>query len=76
MRTLRTFYIFAVHWQIYPFIGGESDVSWKEEQNPGSSLADCVHTAIFQNIRENRTPCHANQIQGGAPHASDLQQNE
>ena len=29
-RTLRRFYIFAVHWQIYPFIGGESDVPWKE----------------------------------------------
>ena len=25
----------------------------------GSSVADCVHTAIFQNIRENRVPYHA-----------------
>ena len=37
-----------------PFIGGESDVPWKERKNSGSSVADCVHTAIFQNIRENR----------------------
>ena len=69
---LRTFYIFAVHWQIYPFIGGESDVSWKEEQNPGSLVADCIHTAIFPNIHGNRTLYHANQIQGGVPHISDL----
>ena len=26
------------------------------ETNSGSSVADCVHTAIFQNIRENRVP--------------------
>ena len=71
-RTSKTFYIFAVHWWMYPFIGGESDVPWKEEQNHGSSVADCVHTAIFQNIRGNRTPYHANQIQGDVPHASDL----
>ena len=32
--------------------------------NSGSSGADCVHTAIFQNIRENHAPCNANQIQG------------
>ena len=38
------------------FIGGESDVPWKERNNSGSSVADCVHTAIFQNIRENRIP--------------------
>ena len=31
-RTSRTFCIFAVHWRIYPFIGGESDVPWKEEK--------------------------------------------
>ena len=35
--------------------------------NPGSSVADCVHTAIFQNIRENCAPYHANQIQGEVP---------
>ena len=28
--------------------------------NSGSSVADCIHTAIFQNIRENREPCNAN----------------
>ena len=32
MQTLRTFCIFTVHWWIYPFIGGESDVLWKEEK--------------------------------------------
>ena len=43
------------------------------ETNSGSSVADCIHTAIFQNIRENRTPCNANQIQGEVPtRISDL----
>ena len=36
--------------------------------NPGSSVADCVHTVIFQNIHENRAPYNANQIQGEVPH--------
>ena len=36
----------------------------RAETNPGSSVADCIHTAIFQNIRENRAPYNANQIQG------------
>ena len=79
MRTLRRFYISAVHWRIYPFIGGESDVPWKErnKSNPGSSVADWVHTAIFQNIRENRVPCNANQIQGEVPtQISDLHQQQ
>ena len=40
--------------------------------SPGSSVADCVHAAIFQNIHEIHTPYHANQIQGDVPHASDL----
>ena len=41
--------------------------------NSGSSVADCVPTAIFQNIRENRVPCNANQIQGEVPtRISDL----
>ena len=40
--------------------------------NPGLSVADCVHTAIFQNIRGNRAPYHANQIQGSGPYTSDL----
>ena len=31
-----------------------------------------LHTAISQNIREIRASYHANQIQGGAPHVSDL----
>ena len=26
------------------------------ETNSGSSVADCVHTAIFQNLRENHVP--------------------
>ena len=29
------------------------------EVNSGSSVADCIHTAIFQNIHENRMPYHA-----------------
>ena len=29
------------------------------ETNSGSSVADCVHTVIFQNIRENRVPYRA-----------------
>ena len=32
-RTSRIFCIFAVHWRIYPFIGGESDVPWKERKS-------------------------------------------
>ena len=40
--------------------------------NPGSSVADCIHTAIFQNIHENRALYHANQIQGGVRYTSDL----
>ena len=34
------------------------------ETNSGSSVADCVHTAIFQNIRKNRVTSNVNQIQG------------
>ena len=44
----------------------------EEEQNPGLSVADCVHTVIFQNICGNRALYDANQIQGGVPHALDL----
>ena len=36
----------------------------RRRTNSGSSVADCVHTAIFQNIRENRVPSTANRIQG------------
>ena len=39
----------------------------KAETNSGSSVADCAHTAIFQNIHENCVPCNANQIQGEVP---------
>ena len=39
----------------------------REKVNSGSSVADCIHTAIFQNIREERVPCNANQIQGEVP---------
>ena len=28
----------------------------REKVNSGSSVADCVHTEIFQNIRENHIP--------------------
>ena len=45
----------------------------RAETNSGSSAADCVNTAIFQNIRENHIPCNANQIQGEVPtRISDL----
>ena len=44
----------------------------REGTSPGSSVADCVHTAIFQNICKNRVPYHANQIQGGVPYVLDL----
>ena len=45
----------------------------REKVNSGSSVADCVHTAIFQNIRENCVPSNANRIQGEAPtRISDL----
>ena len=40
--------------------------------NSRLSVADCVHTAIFQNIHKNHTPYHANKIQGDVPHALDL----
>ena len=56
-RTSRTFYTFVLitppHWWRIrcPVEGGE--------ENSGSSVADCIHTAIFQNIRENRVPHHA-----------------
>ena len=44
-----------------------------ETNSSGSSVADCIHTAIFQNIRKNRAPYHANQIQGEVPtQISDL----
>ena len=33
------------------------------ETNPGLSVADCVHTAIFQNIRENHVPYRAMQTE-------------
>ena len=42
------------------------------KKKPGSSVADCIHTAIFKNICEIRAPYHANQIQGDVPHVSDL----
>ena len=52
-RTSRTFYTFAFNkplhwWRIRCPVEGEI--------NAGSSVADCVHTAILQNIRENRVP--------------------
>ena len=52
-QTLGTFCTFAykqtLHWwRIQCPVEGET--------NSGSSVVDCVHTAIFQNIRENRIP--------------------
>ena len=52
-------------------------------RNSGSSVADCVHTAIFQNIRENRAPRTEmrTKIQGEVPtgisdlHASTTKRN-
>ena len=44
-----------------------------EETNAGSSVADHIHTAIFQNIRKNRAPYNAYQIQREVPtQISDL----
>ena len=72
-RTSRTFYTFAVPPTTinYPFNGYctpslvENLMSrGRRRTNSGSSVADCVHTAIFQNIRENRVPSTANRIQG------------
>ena len=40
----------------------------REKVNSGSSVADCVHTAIFQNIRENRVPSNAEPNPGRSPH--------
>ena len=44
------------------------------ETNSGSSVADCVHAAIFQNIHENRVPVasNANRIQGRVHTHTDL----
>ena len=74
-QTLGTFYIFTVH-----RLASGCTLSVVENlmshgrrgTNPGSSVADCVHTAIFQNIHRNRAPYHANQIQGSVPYTSDL----
>ena len=67
-QTSRSFCIFAVHrlhtpwkitlhwWRIWCPVEGET--------NFGSSVADCVHTTIFQNIRKNRVTPKADQIQG------------
>ena len=66
-QTSGTYYIFAVHrytykvtlhwWRIQcPVEGGEI--------NSGLSVADCVHTVIFQNIHKNCITSNANQIQG------------
>ena len=72
-QTSRTFYIFATHladiplhwWRIRcPVEGGET--------NSGSSVADCIHTAIFQNIHENRIPSNVNRIQGRVYTHTDL----
>ena len=44
-----------------------------ETNSSGLSVADCIHTVIFQNIRENRAPCNANKVKGEVPtQISDL----
>ena len=67
-RTSRTFYTFAVHQPKPPIITPslvENLMSrGRRRMDSGSSVADCIHAAIFQNIRENRVPSIANRIQG------------
>ena len=46
-----------------PMSHGRRNKSW--------IVSSRLHTAISQNIREIRTAYHANQIQEGAPHASN-----
>ena len=72
-QTLRTFYIYTVHRQI-PFHWWRIQCPVEGGTNPGSSVADCVQTVIFQNIRGIRTPYHVNRETnpGGVPHTLDL----
>ena len=76
MRASRIFCIFTVPRGGYTPSLVENLMSHgrrKNKFNSGSSVADCVHTAIFQNIRENHVPCNANQIQGEVPtHGSQI----
>ena len=61
-RTLRTFYTFALNTP--SLVENLMSRGRRGSKNSGSSVADCVHTAIFQNIRENRVPSTVNRIQG------------
>ena len=67
-RTSRTFYTFAVTKPLkYPFIGGESDVPWKERRDKfwivGSRLRP--YGDFSKHLRKSRTVTSAaNQIQG------------
>ena len=74
MRTSRTFCIFAVPRGGYtPSLVENLMSRGRRRTNSGSSVADCVHTVSFQNIRENRVPCNTNQIQGEVPtHGSQI----
>ena len=62
MRASRTFYTFAVYRLplITPSLVENLMSCGRRRTNSGSSVADCIHTAIFQNIRENRVPSTAN----------------
>ena len=71
-RTSRTFYTFAYklphHWW------SPMSRERRGETNSGSSVADCIHTAIFQNtLRKLRTVAsNANRIQGRVHTHADL----
>ena len=77
MRTSRTFYIFTVPPTGYIY---KNTLHWWRIRCPveggviksGSSVADCIHTAIFQNIRKNHVTSNANQIQGIVHTHTDL----
>ena len=71
-RTLRTFYTSAL---ITPsLVENLMSRGRRGNKNSGSSAADCIHTAIFQNIRENRVPFNCEPNPERSPHTrmSDL----
>ena len=71
-RPLRTFYTFAL---ITPsLVENPMSCGRRGSKNSGSSVADCVHTAIFQNIHENRVPFNCELNPERSPHTwmSDL----
>ena len=69
-RTSRTFYTFAL---ITPsLVENLMSHGRRGSKNSGSSVADCIHTAIFQNICENRVPFNCEPNPERSPHTSDL----